>query len=62
MTSIGTMINRIDGLQGTEDVSEWEDRFIHNIVDITKGGKDTTVLSSKQIEIVERIHNKHFAG
>lgn len=60
MTSIGTMIDRIDGLQGTDDISEWEDRFIHNIVDITKCGKDTTKLTAKQVETVERIHDKHF--
>lgn len=61
MTSIGTMICRIDGLQGTDDVSEWEDRFIRNVVDITKCGKDTTKLTAKQAETVERIHDKHFA-
>ena len=61
MTSIGTMIKRIAGLQGTSDVSEWEDDFIGSIIDRTEGGKETTGLSAKQVEIVERIHNKHFA-
>jgi hypothetical protein len=61
-TSIGNMIKRIEGLQGTNDVNEWEDTFIGSIVDQTASGKETTGLSAKQVEIVERIHNKHFAG
>lgn len=61
-TSIGNMIVRIDGLQDTADVTEWENNFIRNIVDTTKCGRDTVPLTSKQVEIIERIHNKHFAG
>jgi hypothetical protein len=61
MTSIGTMIKRIAGLQGTRDINEWEDSFIGSVIDKTEGGKETTGLSAKQVEIVERIHNKHFA-
>lgn len=59
--SIGNMIVRIDGLQDTADISEWENNFIHNIVDTTKCGRDTVPLTGKQVEIIERIHNKHFA-
>jgi hypothetical protein len=61
MISINTMIKRIAGLQGTRDITEWEDSFIGSVVDKTEGGKETTGLSGKQVEIVERIHNKHFA-
>lgn len=32
MTSIGTMIKRIAGLQGTRDITEWEDGFIGSVV------------------------------
>ncbi len=62
MTSIGTMIKRIAGLQGTRDITEWEDTFIGSIIDLTEGGKETAILSAKRVEIIERIHNKHFAG
>jgi hypothetical protein len=62
MTSIGTMIKRIAGLQGTRDITEWEDTFIGSVIDRTDGGKETACLSGKQVEIVERIFNKHFAG
>lgn len=61
MNSIGNMIKRIAGLQGTRDITEWEDNFIGSVVDKTEGGKETTRLSDKQVEVVERIHNKHFA-
>lgn len=59
--SIGTMIKRIAGLQGTGDISEWEDNFIGSVIERTDEGNNTTILTAKQVEIVERIHNKHFA-
>lgn len=62
MISIGTMIKRIAGLQGTKDVSDWENKFISSIDGMTNGGDETTRLTEKQVEIIERIHNKHFAG
>jgi hypothetical protein len=62
MASIGNMIRLIAGLQGTRDVTEWEDTFIGSMIDKTEGGKETTGLSAKQVEIVERIYSKHFAG
>lgn len=61
MTSLGTMLKRISGLHGTKDVSDWESRFIGSVWEKSGYGKDTTALSAKQIEIIERIHNKHFA-
>ncbi len=61
MTSIGSMIKRIAGLQGTGDINEWEDTFIGSVIERTNEGKNTTSLSAKQVEIVQRIFNKHFA-
>lgn len=55
------MIIRIKGLHGTKDVSDWESRFIGSVWDMTACGKDTNGLSEKQVEIIERIHDKHFA-
>lgn len=59
--SISTMIKRIGGLQGTKDLTEWEDEFVSNVVDRTRNGEQTTSLTSRQAEIIERIHDKHFA-
>jgi hypothetical protein len=61
MTSIQNMIIRISGL-GSREISTWEYDFIRSIVEQSDGGKVTTALSSKQVEIVQRIHDKHFAG
>jgi len=61
MTSIGNMIKRISGLSGTKDVTDWESDFIDSVVMKTNDGTQTIGLSEKQVEIVLRIHNKHFA-
>lgn len=61
MPSINNMVKRITGLaQG--DVTTWEYYFIDSIDDETESGTDCTSLTAKQVEIVERIFNKHFAG
>lgn len=61
MKSIGQMIMQIDGLLGTQNLSEWENEFVENIVERTNHGNRTTGLSPKQVEVVERIYRKHFA-
>lgn len=61
MKSIGKMLETIDGLRGTCDVSEWEDQFITSCVQSAKSKGTTSQLTGKQVEIIERIHNKHFA-
>lgn len=60
--SIGTMIEQLDGLRDTDDLSEWEQGFVTNIIErYLTSGKDTRWMSSKQVDIVERIWRKHFA-
>lgn len=62
MTTINTMVKRIAGLAGTSDVSEWEDSFIESIVEKTRDGEDTSALTERQIEVIERLFKKHFAA
>lgn len=62
MASLNTMVQRVAGLQDTTDVSEWESKFIASIVEKTQGGRNTTSLTEKQIEVLERLFEKHFAG
>lgn len=62
MTSFGTMIKRLAGLQGTKDVNDWEGKFIGSIVGMTNNGEKTTSLTGKQLDTIQRIHDKHFAG
>ena len=61
MKSIGQMIRQIDGLKDTTQVNDWENKFIHDIVEKTNEGNRTTGLSEKQVECIERIYGRHFA-
>lgn len=62
MASINTMVKRMAGLQDTSDLSAWENEFVTSIVEKTDGGDNTTSLTEKQIDVLERIFSKHFAG
>lgn len=61
--SIGTMIEQLDGLRDTKDISDWEDSFITSVLHkYLQAGKRTSGLSEKQVEKIEDIWVKHFAG
>ena len=62
MTAINTMVKRVSGLLGTNDLSPWEGDFVASIVNQTKNGDNTTSLTEKQLDLLERIFNKHFVG
>ena len=57
--SIGTMVKQLEGMLGTRDLSIWERGFVDSVVEQTRDG--TTNLSDKQVTVVERIWQKHFA-
>lgn len=62
LVSIGTMIEQIDGLRDTKDLSEWEQGFVTSILQrYLLANKDTQALSGKQVEVIERIWSKHFS-
>lgn len=60
MASLNTMVKAVSGMLGTKDLSDWEDGFVKSIVQKTRDGDDTRVLTGKQIDSLERIYNKHF--
>ena len=62
MTSLNTQVRRVSGLLDTKDLSDWEQDFVSSISQQTKEGNNTSSLTDKQIECLERIHSKHFAG
>lgn len=65
MVSVKIQIEKCEALIGTSDISDWETEFLKNIVPKAKAQfrlKLASGLSAKQLEILERIHNKHFAG
>lgn len=61
MTSTATMIRRLEGLLGTADLNDWESGFVETVSDKLAAG-EVTRLTEKQVETLERLHNKHFAG
>jgi len=60
--SVGAMIRQLAGMVGTNDLSDWENRFLKNIVERSGEGLRTSSLSSDQVEKLEEIWTKHFAG
>ncbi len=61
MKSLNQMLQQISGMIGTDDLTDWEQEFVQSCMDRSQGGKDVRGLSSKQVEIINRIYNKHFA-
>lgn len=62
MASLTTMVKQLSGLVDTKDVSDWENDFLQSIMRSTGEGDNTTVLTEKQIDVVERIFKKHFSN
>lgn len=62
MASLNNMVKKCSGLLGTHDVNGWEEKFLSDICERTGDGDNTTSLTEKQIEVLERIYGKHFAG
>ncbi len=60
MTSLNTMVRKCAGLVGTKDVTPWEDQFLQSLLEKTAQGDNTTSLTEKQIDVLQRLHSKHF--
>ncbi|MBB5443644.1 MULTISPECIES: hypothetical protein [unclassified Paraburkholderia] len=54
------MIQRLSGLLGTDDLTEWEQGFVRQLDAIRSTGHVTS-LSDKQVERLDELHAKHFA-
>jgi hypothetical protein len=62
VTSTNVMLKKCAGLVGTKDVTEWESDFLASILDRSQDGDRPDLLTEKQVDVLERIHSKHFAG
>lgn len=62
MASINSLVKRLAGLVDTTDVTDWENQFIKSILAKTSNGDNTTSITEKQLDVIERIHDKHFVG
>lgn len=60
IVSTATMIQRLRGMLGTKDLSEWEQRFVESLVEKLDAGRVTS-LTERQVETLERLHGRHFA-
>lgn len=58
MPSVANMIAKCEGLLGTKDVNEFESQFLASVVERHRAGRE---LSEKQLGVLQRIHDKHFA-
>lgn len=55
------MIEALDGMRDTKDLTQWENEFVTSILEqYLLAKKDTTKLTEKQVEVIDRIYSKHF--
>lgn len=62
MASLNTMVKKCAGLVGTKDVTPWEDQFLQSVLEKTAQGDNTTCLTEKQVDVLQRLYSKHFEG
>ncbi len=60
MLSTSQMIDRLAGMVGTKDLTDWETRFVQSLIDRKSAGQ-VTALTERQVEMLDRLHSKHFA-
>ena len=60
MLSTTQMIRRLEGMVGTTELSDWETRFVASLVAKVEAGQVTS-LTEKQLYILQRLHDRHFA-
>jgi len=60
MVSTTKMIQRLEGLLGTKDLTEWEQGFVRSLASRMHAG-EVTELTGDQVEKLDELHGKHFA-
>lgn len=60
--SVGTMLKQLAGMVDTSDLSDWENGFLKNVLERSGDGARTSLLTEKQVDRVEQLWKKHFAG
>ena len=58
MKSIDAMIKQLRAMVGTDDLTDWETSFVESVAE---RAAMHVPLSSKQVEIIDRLYTKHFA-
>lgn len=61
--SVHAMVEKLEGLLGTKDISDWEEDFITSISErVGMAGGKTSGLSEHQVEKIQQLHDKFFGG
>jgi hypothetical protein len=60
MVSTTKMIQRLEGLLGTKDLTDWEQRLVRSLADRMHAG-EVTKLTGDQVDKLDELHGKHFA-
>jgi hypothetical protein len=60
MLSTTQMIRRLQGMVGSKDLSDWESGFVESLAEKFVDTDKITKLSERQLEVLERLHGKHF--
>lgn len=58
--STTNMVERLSGLLGTNDLTDWEQEFIGSCLRKLRANQIAS-LTEKQVETLDRLHSKHFA-
>lgn len=61
MASINAMVRKVAAMADTKDLTAWENKFVKNIVAQTGNGDNTSSLTENQVDVLERIYDRHFA-
>lgn len=59
--SIGAKIKQLYGLCGTADLNPWENSFVSDLYTQTQWATKTEWVTEKQIEVIDRLYERHFA-
>ena len=60
MTSLQEMLRRLQLLLAGSELGEWESDFIANVYARSSNGTRTSVLSGRQVEVIEKLFRRHF--
>lgn len=61
MASINAMVKKVAGMVDTKDLTPWENKFVKSITAQTDNGNNTSSLTENQVDVLERIYDRHFA-
>ena len=60
--SVGVKLEQIDGLRGTNDLSDWEQGFVVSVMRrYRQSGDRTSTLTDEQVTKIDEIWSRHFA-